>query len=169
MRHAITRRDFMKHAAVFSAIGVAPQFLTRTVGAATRSIGGFKDDRVLVVVQLGGGNDGLNTLVPSGADASHRPRPPLGLREDRLPATTTPDTCPMVALVATASTTEIAVSVPSPALNKETVELASGTICFPSLITSSVIVLAKSLTILWTNSLAAIFSSTVHLLRHRSQ
>ena len=84
MRHAITRRDFMKHAAVFSAIGVAPQFLTRTVGAATRSIGGFKDDRVLVVVQLGGGNDGLNTLVPYGDDAYYRARPRLGLREDRL-------------------------------------------------------------------------------------
>ncbi len=84
MRHAMTRRDFMKHAAVFSAIGVAPQFLTRTAAAATHSIGGFKDDRVLVVVQLGGGNDGLNTLVPYGDDAYYRARPKLGLREDRL-------------------------------------------------------------------------------------
>ncbi|MCH8203872.1 MAG: DUF1501 domain-containing protein [Candidatus Hydrogenedentes bacterium] len=84
MKHPMTRRDFMKHAAVFSAIGVAPQFLTRTAAAASRAIGGFKDDRVLVVVQLGGGNDGLNTLVPYGDDAYYRARPRLGLREDRL-------------------------------------------------------------------------------------
>ena len=58
MSRVITRRDFMKNAAVFSAIGVAPQFVTQTAHAASRSIKGFKDDRVLVVVQLGGGNDG---------------------------------------------------------------------------------------------------------------
>jgi len=84
MKHAMTRREFMKHTAVFSAIGVAPQFLMRTVGAATHSIKGFKDDRVLVVVQLGGGNDGLNTLVPYADDAYYRARPRLGLRENRL-------------------------------------------------------------------------------------
>ena len=66
MPHYFSRRDFMKTAAVFSAFGVAPQFLTRTAEAAARSIAGFKDDRVLVVVQFGGGNDGLNTLVPFG-------------------------------------------------------------------------------------------------------
>ena len=84
MGKSMTRRDFMKNAAVYSAIGVAPQFLTRTAGAAMQSIEGFKDDRVLVVVQLGGGNDGLNTLVPYTDDAYYRARPKLALREDRL-------------------------------------------------------------------------------------
>ena len=80
----MTRRDFMKHAAVVSAIGVAPQFLTQTVLAASHGIKGFSNDRVLVVVQLGGGNDGLNTLVPYADDAYYRARPRLGLKEDRL-------------------------------------------------------------------------------------
>ncbi len=84
MPHILSRRDFMKSAAVFSAMGLAPQFLTRTAEAAQQSILGFKDDRVLVVVQLGGGNDGLNTLVPYGDDAYYRARPRLGLKDDRL-------------------------------------------------------------------------------------
>lgn len=84
MRFDLTRRDFLKTAAVFSALGVAPQFLTRTVEGATLSIEGFKDDRVLVVVQLGGGNDGLNTLVPYSNDAYYRARPKIGLKADGL-------------------------------------------------------------------------------------
>jgi uncharacterized protein (DUF1501 family) len=84
MSHLFSRRDFMKTAAVFSALGVAPQFLTRTAEAAAQSIHGFKDDRVLVVVQLGGGNDGLNTLVPYSDDAYYNARPQLGLKSDRL-------------------------------------------------------------------------------------
>ncbi|MFO0828926.1 MAG: DUF1501 domain-containing protein [Phycisphaerales bacterium] len=36
-------------------------------------------DRILVVVQLGGGNDGLNTVVPYGADAYHQARPRLAI------------------------------------------------------------------------------------------
>lgn len=84
MKNAMTRRHFMRNAAVFSALGVAPQFLTRTVQAAQRSIQGFNNDRVLVVVQLAGGNDGLNTLVPYEDDAYYRARPKLALSGDRL-------------------------------------------------------------------------------------
>ena len=54
-----TRREFLQQAAVFSALGFAPQFLARAANPAVNAIQGFKDDRVLVVVQLGGGNDGL--------------------------------------------------------------------------------------------------------------
>ena len=78
------RRDFLKSAAMFSALGLAPQFLTRTVDAATQSIRGFADDRVLVVVQLGGGNDGLNACVPWSDDAYYRARPQIGVRKDSL-------------------------------------------------------------------------------------
>ena len=34
---------------------------------------------VLVVIQMGGGNDGLNTIVPFGNDAYHRVRPTIGI------------------------------------------------------------------------------------------
>jgi uncharacterized protein (DUF1501 family) len=84
MRNRTTRREFMTNAAIFSAVGMAPQFLTHAVEAATRSIEGFQDDRILVVVQLSGGNDGLNTLVPFNDDAYYRGRPQLGLKGERL-------------------------------------------------------------------------------------
>ncbi len=41
-------------------------------------------DRILVVVELSGGNDGLNTLVPFGDDAYYRHRPNLGIRPQKL-------------------------------------------------------------------------------------
>lgn len=39
--------------------------------------------RILVVVELSGGNDGLNTVIPYGDDAYYRARPHLGIREDQ--------------------------------------------------------------------------------------
>src|SRR5437660_4306325 len=40
--------------------------------------------RILVIVELSGGNDGLNTVVPYGDDAYYRARPRIGLRPARL-------------------------------------------------------------------------------------
>jgi len=74
------RREFFRHAAVCSAIGVAPAFLASAVARPNVPIAGFGDDHILVVVQLGGGNDGLNTIVPYGEDTYYRLRPTLGLR-----------------------------------------------------------------------------------------
>jgi uncharacterized protein (DUF1501 family) len=85
-----TRRDFLRTAAIATAGFTLPQFLSQAVMAQleddpeARSIPGFKDDRVLVVLQLGGGNDGLNTIVPFGDDAYHRERPSLKLPGDQL-------------------------------------------------------------------------------------
>ena len=80
----ITRRDFMKSTALMTAAGIAPQFLSQTAAASLTSIKGFKDDRVLVVIQLAGGNDGLNTVVPYEDDLYHKARPNLSLSDDRL-------------------------------------------------------------------------------------
>lgn len=84
-----TRREFLGNCALAS-LGVAmPQFLVHTVDAAARETGweagspdplpGFADGRILVVIQLGGGNDGLNTVIPIGDDAYHRARPGLAV------------------------------------------------------------------------------------------
>jgi len=43
-----------------------------------------KDDTILVVLQMAGGNDGLNTLVPFGDDAYRKARPKIGKREKDL-------------------------------------------------------------------------------------
>jgi uncharacterized protein (DUF1501 family) len=82
---SMNRREFIRNTALFSALGFAPAFLTRTVAAATVDAApAFRDDRILVVVQLGGGNDGLNTVVPWNDDAYYRARPKLGLGKNRL-------------------------------------------------------------------------------------
>ena len=75
-----TRRDFLKTTLGASALSsfapAVPSLLVRSVMAAPK-----RDDRdtVLVVVQLTGGNDGLNTVVPYGDDEYARNRPTLAL------------------------------------------------------------------------------------------
>ena len=91
--HAFTRRQFAKSAlALASASAFAPSFLQRTAfglpaaAPGARSIPGVDEGRVLVVVQLSGGNDGLNTVAPYGLDEYRRARPRIGLSaEDTLP------------------------------------------------------------------------------------
>ncbi len=86
-----TRREFLRSGLLFLAGSVtAPFFLTRTVwaldqklaNAGTRSIPGMPDDHILVVIQLGGGNDGLNTVVPHAMDEYARARTTLRVAKD---------------------------------------------------------------------------------------
>ena len=82
-----TRREFLRTSSLVAVAAAMPSFLVRTAAAAASphgAIKGFADGRILVVIQLGGGNDGLNTLVPYSDDAYHRARPRLGLKSDRL-------------------------------------------------------------------------------------
>jgi uncharacterized protein (DUF1501 family) len=84
-----TRRQFLTTGlGMVSTLATAPAFLlssTRTL-AQTRSdlssLPGVPDDRVLVVIQLSGGNDGLNTVIPFGQRAYHVARPQLAVREN---------------------------------------------------------------------------------------
>lgn len=76
---AHSRRDFLKAsfgASVLLLLGPpVPAFLARLVSA-----GAVRQDQretVLVVVQLAGGNDGLNTVIPYGDDDYARSRPTL--------------------------------------------------------------------------------------------
>lgn len=75
-----TRRDFLRGAVGASALAslghVTPSLLARAAQTTIRSDG---NDRVLVVVQLSGGNDGLNTVVPYADDEYARNRPTLRL------------------------------------------------------------------------------------------
>ena len=82
-----TRREFLHKGLALVAAGASvPAFLQQTVfaidnpldQALTQKPGG-KDDRILVVVQLAGGNDGLSTVIPFGDDLYYRNRPALGM------------------------------------------------------------------------------------------
>lgn len=82
-----TRRRFLRTAALGAAAAwTLPVFLEKTfftldamaADAATQTITG-KDGTILVVLQMAGGNDGLNMLVPYADDIYHRSRPTLAL------------------------------------------------------------------------------------------
>jgi uncharacterized protein (DUF1501 family) len=72
----LTRRELLQ---ALGALGITAGLPITSTRAAT---GGEK--RILVVVELSGANDGLNTLVPYTDDAYYRLRPNIGLRGDRL-------------------------------------------------------------------------------------
>ena len=83
---AFTRRQFMIGGLTLASASIAlPQFLSATAlglpsaqpGAS--SIPGVNEDRILVVIQLSGGNDGLNTVVPYEDAAYYKARPGIGL------------------------------------------------------------------------------------------
>ena len=84
---AFSRRIFMRNGiALASLAGTIPAFIQDTalgmVSQAARNPGlaGVPDERVLVIVQLGGGNDGLNTVVPYGSRDYYDARPTIGIQ-----------------------------------------------------------------------------------------
>jgi uncharacterized protein (DUF1501 family) len=76
----LTRRQMLERSLLMSLSPVVPVFLAKTARAAEPQ----RDRRVLVVVQLDGGNDGLNTVVPFRDENYARLRPKLKLPPERL-------------------------------------------------------------------------------------
>jgi len=59
-----TRREFLKASSVLALGASAPAFWRQVAFAAPRADQAGAKDTVLVIVQLSGGNDGLNTVIP---------------------------------------------------------------------------------------------------------
>src|SRR5262245_57331246 len=82
-----SRRDFLVRGMYGIGVGgMLPMFLSRTSAAlSAQALQGTSiekhPNRILVVVELSGGNDGLNTVVPFGDAAYYRARPKLGITE----------------------------------------------------------------------------------------
>src|SRR4051812_45599932 len=64
---------------VISLAGTMPAFVPQMAFAEGGKRPDVSNDNILVVLQLTGGNDGLNTVAPVGDDAYHRARPKIGL------------------------------------------------------------------------------------------
>ncbi|MBL9031567.1 MAG: DUF1501 domain-containing protein [Phycisphaerae bacterium] len=88
-RPAFTRRQFLHSGLTLaSAAATVPWFINRSAlalpgfAAGMSSIPGVPEDHILVVVQLSGGNDGLNTVVPFGMPEYYKARPGIGIAEN---------------------------------------------------------------------------------------
>ena len=80
--NTINRRQFLKGAAALSAGAGMPVWARQAAAAA--AVKAAHDDRILVVLELSGGNDGLNCVVPYADDAYYRQRPELGIPKQKL-------------------------------------------------------------------------------------
>ena len=84
MSDLLSRRDIVKGGGMIAVGLVAPRWLSTIAHAdVIRQAGGGKatGDTVLVVCQLSGGNDGLNTVVPWSNKRYYELRPSLGIPE----------------------------------------------------------------------------------------
>ncbi|MEP0766508.1 MAG: DUF1501 domain-containing protein [Fimbriimonadia bacterium] len=85
MSKHLTRREFLKKSATVIAVGaVAPPWLAKIVRADTLRVaqgGKMPSDRTLVVCQLTGGNDGLNTVIPYTQKRYYEMRPVLAVKD----------------------------------------------------------------------------------------
>jgi len=79
----LNRRDFLTRtlqgSSLFALSSVVPGFIADTAQAAEAG-----KDKILVVVEMNGGNDGLNTVIPHGDDAYHKARPTLRLTKQQV-------------------------------------------------------------------------------------
>jgi uncharacterized protein (DUF1501 family) len=77
------RRQFLTRTLQGSSLlafgNVVPEFLANTARAAEKG-----KDTVLVVVEMNGGNDGLNTVIPYADDLYHKARPTLRQNKDQV-------------------------------------------------------------------------------------
>jgi uncharacterized protein (DUF1501 family) len=75
----INRKKFLQTGSLATASLLLPRFLK----AFERPVMVPPGNKVLVVLQLSGGNDGLNTVIPVRNDIYYRSRPRLGIEKDR--------------------------------------------------------------------------------------
>ncbi|HEX3630667.1 MAG TPA: DUF1501 domain-containing protein [Candidatus Dormibacteraeota bacterium] len=83
----VSRRDFLKQGLLPVMAGsTVPSVFANGIAAATADApNAAPNDKILVLVQLAGGNDGLNTLIPYQDGAYHDARPTLRQDQGVLP------------------------------------------------------------------------------------
>ena len=72
------RRSFLKSSAIVSGAFMMPAFLKPLEAIAINQLSGYKN---LVIIQLSGGNDGLNTIVPYSNDIYYQKRSTIAINQ----------------------------------------------------------------------------------------
>jgi uncharacterized protein (DUF1501 family) len=75
----IKRRDFLQVGSLATASLFVPKFLKAFESRSVVPPG----NKVVVILQLSGGNDGLNTVIPIRNDLYYRSRPKLGIKKEK--------------------------------------------------------------------------------------
>src|SRR5690606_34512805 len=75
------RRDFFKQTSLATGALLIPSFLKPLEALALDRLSGHKN---LVVVQLSGGNDGINTVIPYGLDEYYQSRKSIAIQPTEL-------------------------------------------------------------------------------------
>jgi uncharacterized protein (DUF1501 family) len=78
----LDRRELLAGMAGLSAMSMVPPAFAQAAQAAAAQAAA--SGKVLVILELSGGNDGLNTVVPYGDDAYYRQRPNIGIPKNEL-------------------------------------------------------------------------------------
>src|SRR3954466_9498159 len=79
-----SRRDFLKVSSLIGIGATVPTFLARTAFAAPDAAKPGAKDTILVVVQLTGGNDGMNTVIPFADENYAKYRPTIKVPTERV-------------------------------------------------------------------------------------
>ncbi len=84
--NAWSRRDFLTHSAAVAGgtafmLGSTPVHATSS-SSLLRALANMDTDRVLVIIQLGGGSDGLNVVVPVTNDRYYQVRPTIAVQQN---------------------------------------------------------------------------------------
>ena len=82
----LDRRTLLKAAVALPFVLLRPQWLPelRAADKNGAGAGAGSRERLLLLIELHGGNDGLNTLIPYGEEAYYRVRPQLAIPRDRV-------------------------------------------------------------------------------------
>ncbi len=72
------RRDFLKQSVFASGMALIPSFLKGMEFLSPEQLSGYRN---VIIIQLSGGNDGLNSMIPISNDIYHSLRPSIAKKE----------------------------------------------------------------------------------------
>ncbi|MGB1309929.1 MAG: DUF1501 domain-containing protein, partial [Leucothrix sp.] len=76
----MNRREFLQYASLTPLIGSMPSVFANPTNASNIAKKLERPDRIVLMVELKGGNDGLNTLVPFEDELYHKLRPNIAIK-----------------------------------------------------------------------------------------